>query len=88
MALVEAGAAQPRTLANAFLQPVAERPDAVANAYDALSSYVVDVDQVFGLANRRAVAAIGPKERLAALGTPGSIDDLARFAAEAVAERV
>jgi CRISPR system Cascade subunit CasC len=86
LAMVEAGSAQPRTLANAFLQPVAERPNLVANAYDALVTYVLDVDQVFGLANRRAIAAIGPKEKLAALGVSSSIEALAKFAAGAILE--
>jgi CRISPR system Cascade subunit CasC len=88
LTLVEAGSAQPRTLANAFLHPVSERPDLLGNAYDALASYVIDVDQVFGLANRRALAAIGPKEKLAALGASVSVDALAKFAAGAVMEHV
>jgi CRISPR system Cascade subunit CasC len=88
LTMVEAGSAQPRTLANAFLKPVAARQgsDLLADAYDAVAGYVTDVDQVFGLANRRALAAIGPKERLAALATPGSLDAVARFAAGAVME--
>jgi CRISPR system Cascade subunit CasC len=88
LTMVEAGSAQPRTLANAFLHPVAERPDLVGNAYDALTSYVLDVDNVFGLANRRSIAAIGPKEKVAALGTPTSIETLSKFAAGAVVEHV
>jgi len=86
LTLVEAGSAQPRTLANAFLKPVDGRPDLIANAYDALVSYVTETDEVFGEANRRALAAIGPKERLAKLAQPSTIDAVAKFAAGAIVE--
>jgi CRISPR system Cascade subunit CasC len=84
--LVEAGSAQPRTLANAFLKPVAPGNDLLGNAYAALAGYATDVDQVFGLANRRALAAIAATEALARLAPPGSIDAVAKFAAGAVLE--
>ena len=86
LTLVEAGSAQPRTLANAFLKPVADRPDLLGNAYDALASYVTDVDQVFGLASRRALAAVGPKDKLTTLAAPGSLEAVAGFEAGAVLE--
>jgi CRISPR system Cascade subunit CasC len=89
LTLVEAGSGQPRTLANAFLKPVTattSHPDLVANAYEALASYATDVDQVYGGANRRALAAIGPKDKIAALGSSLSIDAVAKFAAGAVVE--
>lgn len=86
LTMVEAGSSQPRTLANAFLKPVADRPDLIANAYDALAGYVTDVDAVFGLNNRRALAAIGPKEKLSALGTSTSLDAVAKTAAGAIVE--
>jgi CRISPR system Cascade subunit CasC len=86
LTMVEAGSSQPRTLANAFLKPVADRPDLVGNAYEALASYVTDVDSVFGLANRRAFAAIGPKDKLDALGKSSSLDAVAKMAAGAIVE--
>jgi len=86
LTMVEAGAAQPRTLANAFLKPVADRPDLLANAYDALAGYVSDVDQVFGSPNRRVLAAIGPKDRLTSLAPSTSLDAVARFAGAAIME--
>lgn len=86
MTMVEVGASQPRTLANAFLKPVQPGVDMLGNAYEALASYVGDVDQVYGLANRRALAAIGPKDKLGALAASGSLDAVARFAAGAVVE--
>jgi CRISPR system Cascade subunit CasC len=89
LTLVEAGSGQPRTLANAFLKPItatAGHPDLVANAYSALTNYVTEIDQVFGLASRRAHAAIGPKDKLAPLGPSLSVDAVAKFGAGAVVE--
>jgi CRISPR system Cascade subunit CasC len=43
--LVEAGDAQPRTLANAFLTPVHQSPDVVANAYSALAAHLHELDR-------------------------------------------
>ncbi|MFI5394777.1 MAG: type I-E CRISPR-associated protein Cas7/Cse4/CasC [Candidatus Binatia bacterium] len=58
--LVECGTAQPRTLANAFLAPVKERSDLLANAYRALVTHLGELDAMYGATIRR-VAAIGPK---------------------------
>jgi CRISPR system Cascade subunit CasC len=88
LTLVECGSSQPRTLANAFLKPVPDHPDLLANAYQALADYVTDVDQVYGFANRRALAAVGPKERLSTLASPTTVEAVARFAASEVAGRV
>lgn len=86
LTLVEVGSEQPRTLANAFLKPVRGGADLLAGAYDALASYVTEVDQVYGSTHRRAFAAIGSKEQLAALGSTVSLDAAARFAAGAILE--
>lgn len=88
LTLVEAGSAQPRTLANAFLKPVSvsASSDLLSGAYNALVSYVTDVDEVFGLNNRRALAAIGPKERLSTLAKSDTLEAAARFAAGAILE--
>ncbi len=86
LTLVEAGSAQPRTLANAFMKPVAANHDLLASAYGELAGYVTDVDQVYGSPNRRALAALGPKDRLATLATPISLEAVARFAAGAIVE--
>lgn len=86
LALVEVGASQPRTLANAFLEPVTTKrgPSLVANAYRALADYVVDVDSVYGLSLRRAHAALGPKSELDALGPSRTLAEVSKFAADAV----
>lgn len=86
LTMVEAGMSQPRTLANAFLKPIENSSDLLGDAYDALASYLTDVDNVFGYSGRRALAAIGPKDKLAALATPTSLAAVAKFAAGAIVE--
>jgi CRISPR system Cascade subunit CasC len=63
LVIVEAGNEQPRTLANAFLAPVRERPDVLQNTYAAMSSYLRELDGMYGAVERRA-AGIGQKETL------------------------
>lgn len=82
--LVEAGSAQPRTLANAFRRPVSERPDVLENAYQALGSYVHGLDRMYGKSGARRLAASSDVAGLAdAVGVPGtvSLPDLASWAA-------
>jgi CRISPR system Cascade subunit CasC len=73
MVMVEAGSAQPRTLANAFLKPVTARDDLMGRTYDALGAYLTEIDAAFGAPSRRylalgAPAAFKPQgERIAAL---------------------
>jgi len=80
--LTESGNTQPRTLANAFLKPVAERPDLIANTYDALSTYLADSDRMYGNGNQRALAAMGPVDHLPEEVVSGPIP-LAEVAAQA-----
>jgi CRISPR system Cascade subunit CasC len=84
---VEAGSAQPRTLANAFLAPVAERSDVVRNTYRALRGHLEDLDGMYGRRTVRRWAGIGPVDELSegplAEGR-GSLDEVARWAAGAV----
>ncbi len=55
LVLVEAGDEQPRTLANAFLDPV-RRPSYEVNAAQALSAHVGAIDGMYGNAARRWLA--------------------------------
>ena len=82
MVAVEAGDAQPRTLANAFLSAVEERPDVLANAYHALGEYVRAVDGMYGAGAARRVSAIGANGLGEALGegTAVPLDELATWA--------
>jgi CRISPR system Cascade subunit CasC len=59
LVLLEGGPSQPRTLANAFLRPVQERPDVVENAYRALATHASSLDAMYGQGVERKVAAIG-----------------------------
>jgi CRISPR system Cascade subunit CasC len=58
MVLAEAGNAQPATLANAFLKPVSEKNDLLANSYKAVSEYLKDLDSMYGARNERTFAAM------------------------------
>lgn len=64
LVLVEVGSAQPRTLANAFLKPVEQRPDVLRNAYRALGTHILDLDAMYGRSTERRLAALGPREEL------------------------
>lgn len=86
LTLVEAGSAQPRTLANAFFEPVKGQP-LLEKTYKALASYLTEVDEAFGGKPRRALMSIGPKDALTAIDAErGSLDEVARFAADAIRE--
>lgn len=55
LVLVEAGEEQPRTLANAFIEPVCRRP-IDAEAGRALATHVAAIDAMYGVAGRRLLA--------------------------------
>lgn len=81
LVLVESGTAQPRTLANAFLEPVSERPALLANAYRAISQHIVDLDRMYGASSARRGAALGDRGALAGVGAEwSSLDELAAWA--------
>lgn len=65
---IEAGNAQPRTLANAFLKPVSMRPDAMANAFAALAGHWNELDETYGRKEQRALAALGDATALSSSG--------------------
>ena len=71
LVLVEAGSRQPRTLANAFREPVPLRGDGtlVERAYAALDREIEAIDAMFGTHETRYVAARGD-------GSPGSAEKL------------
>jgi CRISPR system Cascade subunit CasC len=88
MVLVEAGEAQPRTLANAFVRAVSERPDLVVNTYEALRRYLEDFDRMYGTRSRRRLAAVGADGLAEAIGvgTPMSVTEVAAWARSQVQE--
>lgn len=85
MMLVEAGPSQPRTMANAFLNPIKQTPDLLAGTYKSFGSHLSDMDSVFGASTDRAFTALGPYEKLN-LGERISLDELASWAAERIRE--
>jgi CRISPR system Cascade subunit CasC len=85
--LAEWGDSQPRTLANAFRNPVDEQPDLLANSYQALGNHVEQLDRMYREEVERKIAGIGEIDKLAETvkaGNPVSVDQIATWAAEKV----
>jgi CRISPR system Cascade subunit CasC len=69
LVLAEAGNSQPRTLANAFLRPVSERPEILSNTYQALGDFLQDFHSMYGKTNAYQLSGMGDTKSLqAALG--------------------
>lgn len=84
--LAEAGDAQPRTLANAFQNPV-DKDDVLTRSYEALGSYIGDIDAMYGRRNERRLAGMGDIGGLAdAAGIEGTttVPEVADWAASKV----
>lgn len=79
LVLVEAGSAQPRTLANAFLSPVRDR-DLLPSTYAAMAGHLAELDGMYGRSTARHLAALGPKEVFAPVLGGEAPTDLARVA--------
>jgi CRISPR system Cascade subunit CasC len=58
LVLVESGKAQPRTLQNAFLDPVRADGDLVARTYSAMRDHLADLDAMYGKNEMRAHAGL------------------------------
>lgn len=89
--MVERGAEQPRSLANAFLKPI--RPDhegdLVKSAYRAVGEHLADLEQMFGPGPQRRFAGMGPTDALGdAFGSDrrSNLDELATWAGAAPGE--
>lgn len=81
LVMVEAGAAQPRTLANAFLNPVGHQGDLIVNTYQVLRAHLEELDQMYGVRTGRRFAALGPAEILRdVLGERRSLAEVAAWA--------
>jgi len=82
MLFAEAGTAQPRSLANAFLRPVSERPDVLANSYRAMACHIEEMDRMYGEKTKRICAGVGEIAPLLATlqqEKPASIDEVAAW---------
>lgn len=80
---VESGAAQPRSLANAFLAPT--RTGALEVVYEALSAHWTDLDAMYGRESERSFAGLEPAEALGgSAGERRTVGDLARWTSDMV----
>lgn len=61
LVLLEAGEAQPRSLANAFLKPVRDR-DLLQKSFDALATHAAEIDRMYGDPPSRFLSAMGPSD--------------------------
>src|SRR3546814_14159323 len=69
--LVEAGARQPRSLANAFLRPVSKRGDLRANTTRDLTDYLNRFDTMYGTREERQLASVFDAPHLPATRAKG-----------------
>ena len=58
LVLIESGKAQPRTLQNAFIEPVKTNGNVIDNAYGALAQHLADLDGMYGKSEERAHAGL------------------------------
>jgi CRISPR system Cascade subunit CasC len=58
LVLAEGGSAQPRTLQNAFIEPVRAAGNLVHNTYVAIQQHLADLDAMYGKNERRAHAGL------------------------------
>lgn len=63
LVLVESGKAQPRTLQNAFIDPVRSDGHVVDNAYQAMQRQLADLDAMYGKNEQRAHAGLATGDR-------------------------
>lgn len=86
--IAECGSSQPRTLANAFQKPVPNRGDVLLATYDALGTYVSQVDEMYGKSAERKIAAIGDTDALVSKisAERGNIAQLAEWVADYIKE--
>jgi len=85
--IAEAGTAQPRTMANAFQEPVSKEDDVLENSYEALATYIDDLNGMYGRTTEAKLSATNDSSALQdALGldetTP--VPEIAEWAADTV----
>lgn len=82
---LEAGAAQPRTFANAFSAAVPRAIDPIAGAYEQLANHVRELDSAYGSPGQRSSLHIGTGADavVEAFGASRALDELSAWAAEA-----
>jgi CRISPR system Cascade subunit CasC len=89
LVLAEGGNRQPRTLQNAFIEPVRSSGDLVRNAYTSLRAYLAELDAMYGKTEQRAHAGLFTAEQsdgggAAIFDNRMTLPDLATWASEQV----
>jgi len=82
--MVEAGSAQPCTLANAFLKPIYARGDLLTAAYDRLGTYLERFDSVYQPGNERRYVSVRGGGTLPNAEPCPTLTDLCAWTAERV----
>lgn len=89
LVFAELGNAQPRSLADAFLEPVAERPNLAQNAFQALGKHMTELDRMYGPSTKRKLAALHAPAGLCdamKTGSTVSLAELAKWAENSIRE--
>src|SRR5262249_42109225 len=58
LVIAESGKAQPRTLQNAFVEPVSKKGNLIENAYRSMRTHLDDLDKMYGKRELRAHAGL------------------------------
>ncbi|MEO8257366.1 MAG: type I-E CRISPR-associated protein Cas7/Cse4/CasC [Acidobacteriota bacterium] len=83
LVMVESGRTQPRTLQNAFIDPVSTRGSLIENTYMAMQRHLADLDGMYGKSEQRAHAGLATDGRFEEKKT---LDDLAAWSRAQVLE--
>jgi CRISPR system Cascade subunit CasC len=86
--LVELGSTQPRTLANAFQEPVSLRGNLMQETLRALTNHVTSIDAAYGRKTERHLISVAECEPVAsAIGaTPSNMDTVCAWVEKAIRE--
>lgn len=63
LVLVESGSTQPRTLQNAFIEPVRTAGNLIENTYAVMQQHIADLDGMYGKKEQRAHAGLATGDR-------------------------
>lgn len=87
--MVETGSTQPRTLANAFLNPVSKAGNLTANTYNQLADYLNEYKEMYGDDLNQKCAGIQLTDKLGQQldGQKVSLKDLAQWASNSIIEQ-
>lgn len=87
--IAEAGTAQPRTMANAFQQPVSKEGDVLENTYAALATYIDDLNGMYGRTTEAKLSATKDSSDLQealGVGDTTPVPEIAEWVADTIFE--